>query len=173
MALKPERQQLVQRKLNFKHRLCWVWTISEGGGSCAGAPGRRRPGGLACGCHLLGLKSQLQGREPPEAAPLSGPGPWAGAGARLQDVQPAGWPDHSSAVSCLSPWRGPIVASTARVFRRSHAPAWPSGTYFCLTNYSSEQTLNQERKRQVVPLLPFSFSPFFTGGKHLRRKFVG
>lgn len=44
---KAERQQLVQRKMNFKRRLCWVWAVSEGRGSRAGAPRRRRRGGRA------------------------------------------------------------------------------------------------------------------------------
>lgn len=43
-GLNPERQQLVQRRLNFKYWLCWVWRVSEGRGSCAGGWQRREAG---------------------------------------------------------------------------------------------------------------------------------
>lgn len=124
---KPERQQLVQRKLNLKCRLCRVCRISEGRGSRAGAPWRRRPG---CDCHLLGLTRQLQARGParfcPTArawAPRPGPGCWD-AGACPWAGEPAGhpglwagppripWPHpHGPAVSCLpveEPWWLPL-----------------------------------------------------------------
>lgn len=142
--LKPQRRQLVQRKLHFKGRLCWMWRISAGRALRAGARWRRGSGAgrrlppVGSGMATAGPEWPLRSRNGPcgagsPAGLTRSRGEAAGAPSRGQLCpRPASLPGEE-------PARPPPP-------QRSESPALQpacQGLIFFLTNCSSKQTLNR------------------------------